>query len=68
MLRAAMPTKPAPPSAADVEQRKLLTALLLAKLSAADALDLGASTLDVAEVIFGADPELLAIVRRHLGG
>lgn len=60
MLRAAMPAKPAPPTAPEVKQRKLL--------SAEEAIDLGASTLDVAEAILGSDPELLAIVRRHLGG
>ena len=68
MLRAAMPTKPAPPTATEVRQRKLLAALLLAKLSAEEAIDLGASTVDVAETILGSDPDLLAIVRRHLGG
>lgn len=68
MLRAAMPTKPAPPTASEVKQRKLLSALLLAKLSAEEAIDLGASTLDVAEAILGSDPDLVAVVRRHLGG
>jgi hypothetical protein len=63
-----MPTKPAPPTAPEIKQRKLLAALLLAKLSAEEAIDLGASTLDVAEAILGSDPEMLAVVRHHLGG
>lgn len=56
------------PTAAEINQRKMLAALLLAKLSAAEASDLGASTLDVAESIFGHDLDLMALVRRHLGG
>ncbi len=61
-----MPAKP--PTASEVKQRKLLAALLLVKLSVAEASDLGASTLDVAESIFGHDADLMALIRRHLGG
>lgn len=63
-----MPAKPPTPTASEVKQRKLLAALLLAKLSAAEASDLGASTLDVAEAIFGHDLDLMTLIRRHLGG
>ncbi len=63
-----MPIEPMQPTAPEVKQRQLLSALLLVKLSAAEACALGASTLDVAEAIFNHDADLMALVRRHLSG